>query len=382
MKKIFFIGVGIGILAIVIWSQFISYENKGIWRFNVLNQPSEEVVVGICWPFAVNQDGMKNGLQLALDDINTNKLAGAYKLRLVIRDDGFDPEKQTNIAKEFANTLNMSAVIGYYDDEPAIKASSIFESSRLLHLMIGANNTDMTSHGFKYINRTVISSDRIAEQLAKMTSQRGCKKVIVLWEEDAYGDDLAYQYQAALDKYPVQVVYQWSYSENKVDFRLLVNELKRVDADLIFFSGLEPVAGDFLRHARKVGLNIPVIGAFSDTPEMRDHAGLAYEGAMFFDFYSVKSMTPENQAFVSKYFKRYGTYPDTWAAQAYDAMHILAKAIKYTGSRNPLDLSYAIRYSDAWEGANGRYKFDRDGNLEDKPLYLYQINRGMPVLLP
>ena len=112
MKKIFFIGVGIGILAIVIWSQFISYDNKGIWRFNVLNQPSEEVVVGICWPFAVNQDGMKNGLQLALDDINTNKLAGAYKLRLVIRDDGFDPEKQTNIAKEFANTLNMSAVIG------------------------------------------------------------------------------------------------------------------------------------------------------------------------------------------------------------------------------------------------------------------------------
>ena len=380
MKKLLFYVVATVLFALAFWSQFISYEDKGICRFTVLKHPSKEVVVGVCWPFAENQDGMADGLKLALDDINSRKLAGAYAIRLVERDDGFDAGKHKRIAKEFADTPEMSAVIGYYDDAPAIKASTIFESSRLLHLIVGANNTDMTSHGFQYITRTILSSDRIALRLAKLTKERGFKKIVVLWEEDAYGEDLAYQYQIGLSQIDVPVVYQWSYSRKNVDFRVLVNELKMVDADMIFFSGLEPIAGDFLRIARKVGLNTPVIGAFTDTPDMRQHAGAAYEGAMFFDFYNVKAMTPENRSFVNKFFARYGRYPDTWAAQGYDALHILARAIKFTGSRNPLDLTYAIRYSDAWEGANGRYKFDRAGNVEDKPLFLYKIQNGKPVL--
>ena len=381
MKKKIIWAVAAVLLALFIVSQFSSYEDKGKRRFAVLNQPSDEVVIGVCWPFSVNQDGMADGIHLALEEINSRKLAGTYTFRLIERDDAFDPQKHKDIAKEFASNADMSAVLGYYDDGPAIRASSIYESSCLLHLMVGANNTDMTSHGFAYINRSILSSNLIAMQLAKMTIERGYRKVAVIWEEDAYGEDLAYQYQVGLDQLNADIVYQWSYSRKNVDFRLLVNDLKLVDADMIFFSGIEPIAGDFLRMARKVGLKTPVMGAFSDTPDMRAHAGAAYEGAMFFDFYNLKDPSPENQVFVSKFFARYGRYPDAWAAQGYDALHILAKAIKFTGSRNPLDISYAIRYSDAFNGANGRYKFDRSGNLENKPLYLYMIQHGVPVLI-
>jgi len=102
---------------------------------------------------------------------------------------------------------------------------------------------------------------------------------------------------------------------------------------------------------------------------------------MLFDFYDVNSPSPENQAFVRKFRARYGRPPDTWAAQGYDALRILAKAVKDTGSLNPLDLSYSIRYMDPWEGANGRYKFDGTGELDDKPLYLNQYRNGEPVTI-
>jgi branched-chain amino acid transport system substrate-binding protein len=272
-------------------------------------------------------------------------------------------------------------VIGYYDDAIAIKASTIFEPSRLLHLIIGANNTAMTAHGFQYLTRTTLSSVKIAQSLARITAERGYRKIAVLWEEDAYGEDLAYQYRVGLDNMDVQLVYQWSYSRDRADFRLPVNELKGVDADVIFFAGLEPWAGDFLKSARGVGLKTPIIGAFSDTPEMRRRAGPAMEGAMSFDIYNVDSPSPENQSFVRKFRARYGRSPDAWAAQGYDALRILAKAIKFTGSRNPLDLSYAIRYMDAWEGANGRYKFDSAGELEDKLIFLVMFQRGKTVLI-
>ena len=132
--------------------------------------------------------------------------------------------------------------------------------------------------------------------------------------------------------------------------------------------------------ARQVGVKTEIVGAFSDTPLMRERAGNGLEGSMLFDEYDVNSPTPQNQVFVRKFRARFGKDPDTWAAQGYDALYILAKAVNATRSANPLDLSYSIRYMDAWEGVNGRYKFDDQGELEDKPIYLDVYRNGTPVV--
>ena len=102
---------------------------------------------------------------------------------------------------------------------------------------------------------------------------------------------------------------------------------------------------------------------------------------MYYVEYNVDSSSPENQAFIRKFRARYGKDPDTWAAQGYDALLILAKAVALTHSANPLDLSYAIRFMDPWEGVNGRYKFDRYGELEDKPIFLKVYRNGTPVTM-
>jgi len=381
MKKLLFFAAAIGLLAFAVSSQFLSYASKGERRFDVLNRPSKEIVVGVCWPSSANEDGMVQGLQLALDEINSRNMAGGYQIRLVIRDDAFDSEKSKRIAFEFASTTDMSAVIGYYDDAPAIKASAIFEASRLLHIFVGANSTAMTAYGFQYVVRTILSNDKIGRSLAQMSIDRGYRKIAVIWEEDAYGADLAYQYRVALDNLNAELVYLWSYPRERADFRLAVNELRGINADVIFFAGIEPWAGDFLLAANRVGLKTPIITAASDTPEMRKRSGAGLEGAMYFETYNVNSPSPENQAFVGKFRNRYGKIPDEWAAQGYDALHILAMAAKFTGSRNPLDLSYAIRYMNAWEGANGRYKFDSTGEMDDKPIFLSQVQGGKFVII-
>lgn len=381
MKKLVFLALSVGLLVYILSPQWRSFERMGERRFRALSRPPKEILVGVCWPFSVNQDGMADGLQLARDEINAGGGAGGIPIRLVLRDDNFDWEKSKRIAIEFSDNPDMSAVLGYYDDSEAIKASTIYESSRLLHLIVGANNTPMTARGFDYIVRTVLPSDKIARSLADSTVERGRRKIALIWEEGGYGEDLAYQYVVALDALDAQVVYQWSYARERADFRLVVNELKGIDADMIFFAGLEPWAGDFLRMARQVGIKTEILGAFSDTPEMRARAGRGLEGAMYFDFYQRESPSPENQAFVRKFRARYRRPPDAWAAQGYDALRILAKAVQATGSANPLDLSYAIRYMDPWEGANGRYKFDNTGELEGKRLFLNVYRNGEPVTI-
>jgi branched-chain amino acid transport system substrate-binding protein len=381
MKKLLLTAVAAGLLWFALAPQWRSFERMGERRFQALSRPSKEILVGVCWPFSVNRDGMADGVQLAREEINAGGLAGGSPVRLVLRDDEFDWVKNKHIAIEFCNTPGMSAVVGYYDDSAAIKASVMYESSRLLHLIVGANNTAMTARGSQYIVRTIVSGDKIARALARLSVERGRRKFALIWEEDAFGEDLAYQYRVALDSLDAQLVYQWSYSREHADFRMPVNELRGMDADIIFFAGLEPWAGDFLRVARGVGLKTPILGAFSDTPEMRERAGAALEGAMYFDVYSVDSPSPENRAFVRKFRTRYARNPDAWAAQGYDALHILAKAVQSTGSRNPLDLAYAIRFMDPWEGANGRYKFDSRGELEDKSIFINLFRNGTPVTI-
>ncbi len=382
MKKLLLWALGAGLLVYFLLPQGRSFDRLGIERFKALShRPPKEIVVGVCWPFSVNQDGMADGLELARDEINANGLAGGIPIRLVMRDDELNWEKAKQIAIEFSETANMSAVLGYYSSDEAIKASTLYESSRLLHVIVGANSTSLTTHGFSYIVRTVLSSENIARALARMTAERGFRKIALLWEEDAYGKDLAYQYRISLDNTDVEIVYQWSYFRELADFRLPVNQLKGVDADLIFFAGLEPWAGDFLRMAHDVGVKTKILGAFTNTPLMRERSGPGLEGTMYFDFYDANSPSPENQAFVHKFRARFSRNPDTWAAQGYDALRILAKAVRATGSANPLDLSYAIRYMDPWEGANGRYKFDGRGELDAKPLFLDIYRNGTPVTI-
>jgi branched-chain amino acid transport system substrate-binding protein len=384
VKKWIWFALVAGALALASDSQWRSLDRMAERRSEATAKPSTEMLVGVCWPSSVNRDGMVEGLQLAADQINARQPKSGPTIRLAIRDDAYDWQRAKEIAVEFSDTPEMSAVIGYYDDEPSVKASAIYESSKLLHMILGANNTAMTQRGFEYLVRTVLSSEKIALSLARTVIHRQYKRVAVIWEEDAYGEDLAYQFRVGLDTGDVagaRLVYQWSFSRDRADFRDPVNELKAANADVIFFAGLEPWAGDFLRVARAVGLATPVVGAFSDTPEMRARAGKAIEGAMYFDFYDVDSPSPANQAFVRQFQARYGQRPGTFAAQGYDAMHILANAVRHTGSRNPLDLSYAIRFMGAWDGANGRYKFDRTGEIGGKPMFLKAYERGEPVVV-
>ena len=100
MKKIIFWVAAIGLLAFFMFTQFSSFERKGIRRFEVLNNPSKEIIVGVCWPFSVNQDGMADGLQLALDEINSKNLAGGYTIHLIIPDDAFNRSEERRVGKE------------------------------------------------------------------------------------------------------------------------------------------------------------------------------------------------------------------------------------------------------------------------------------------
>lgn len=359
---------------------YLPLRQSGDFRTSVSVGKGDEVLVGVAWPFDENQDGMKEGLLLAQEEINAKGVAGKH-IRLEMEDDRLDHETSRSLAIKFAQDPRMSATIGYYDDKFAVRASAIFEESRLLHIVAGANNTYMTTHGFRYLVRAVPSNDIIGHRLALLAAGRGFHNFAIVAEDGPFGEDLAYQTSDGLDSVDARVVYRSSYVAKKVEFRDTVDEIKEVAPDAILFLGLERESAKFIRTARSMGLQTPIIGTFSNTPVMHSIAGSTLEGVMFCEFYNEDSPTPENQDFVARFRRRFGREPGPYAAQGYDSLRILAKAIEITGNSNPLDMAYAIRAMNKWEGANGPYEFSSTGELENRDIYLKMYKGGKPVVL-
>jgi branched-chain amino acid transport system substrate-binding protein len=174
-------------------SRYLSLRQSSEIRTRMAGRASDEILVGVAWPFAANQDGMDEGLLLAQEEINTRGLLGK-RIRLIMRDDRLNAEGVEEArARILAHNPWMVATIGYYDDKLAVRASAIFEDSRLLHIVAGANNTYMTTHGFRYLIRSVLPNDRIARSLARLCTDRGYRNFAMVAEDGPFGEDLMFQ---------------------------------------------------------------------------------------------------------------------------------------------------------------------------------------------
>ncbi|MEE7627792.1 ABC transporter substrate-binding protein [Methylobacter sp. Wu8] len=332
------------------------------------------LTVGVSWPFNKAQDGFAQGLELAKEEIESN---GGPRIKLIIRDDHNDWETSRKIALEFVSNPDMTAVIGYRDDSIAIRVSGIYEQAELLHMIVGATTASLTEHDFVYIVRTInpIEDDVVPLVRAAPKSNNGELKYAMVWEAQERSSELAYQYQIAQNKNNGELIYQKQYDPETMDIRHIVNELRGAAPDVIYFSGSPETTGEFVRTTRNLGIDIPITLISKGMSELEKIAGKnAMRNIIYLDFYDKDAKNKENVYFVEKFLARFGKYPDTWAAQGYDALNILAGASRLSHSNFALDLASAIKFSHPWHGANGIYRFDRKGELRSKPVFVRVLN--------
>jgi branched-chain amino acid transport system substrate-binding protein len=86
------------------------------------------------------------------------------------------------------------------------------------------------------------------------------------------------------------------------------------------------------QQAKEAGLNVPLVGSASlQSPDFTNLGGEAVEGALILGEFTISDPRPEVQAFVEKFRTKYNEDPDLFATLAYDAMHLMAEAIKVGG---------------------------------------------------
>lgn len=339
---------------------------------------STPIVIGLVWPFSAQYDQLPQGVRMAVEEINAKGgLLGGRPLTLVEADD-FDSVREGRlVAQEFAENTDMVAVIGHAWSYISVPASPIYEFNGLVMLSPSSTSPELTRNGFRFIFRNVSSDEEIARQLAIYAEAQGYKRMTILHVNDPNGRQLANVFENEADRRNINVVDRRSYQGTNRNFGTIIENWRVLDIDAIFIAGANPEAAEFILQAREAGIQTPIMGSDGlDTDDLWNIAGEAAEGTVVVSHYHPDTPREQQQAFIRKYRQKYGTDPDTWAAQGYDAVYLLAHAMTVAQSSNSEAIANALHQTRDWQGVTGPHTFDERGDVVGKPIILKILRDG------
>jgi branched-chain amino acid transport system substrate-binding protein len=313
----------------------------------------------------------KQGIQLALDEINGSAAWGGRRLEIKFADDSGDGARASTIAQGFVDDPSVVAVVGHVNSGAMVSAAHVYDGN------LAAVATTATSPALTGISRwafRVIPSDSAnGMTIAQFVNKLGRRRAAILYENNAYGRGLAESFRRG---FAGQIIAMDPIGESgDQNFEPYVSWFKRERPDLVFVAGTDMSGLAFLKEARRQQLAADLVGG--DGWQTVAPSALA-EGIFVGAPFSAQDPRPEVRAFVAAYNRKYGATPDGNAALAYDATRLLAQAVERVGPDRQKIRDYLSALSDAsaYHGVTGTIRFRGDGDPVGKSVVMTRVRRG------
>nr|WP_231755481.1 ABC transporter substrate-binding protein [Bordetella sp. N] len=317
---------------------------------------------------------IRNGFQLAADEINAAGGINGSKLALVVEDEQGKKEEAINVFKKLIFQDKVLMTFGPTLSNSAQAADPIAQAGKTV--AFGTSNTadGITSIGNYVFRNSVTEADVLPATLKMAMDKAGVKKVAVLYGNDDVFTKSGYDnFKKALEDLKIPVTTTETFAKGDVDFKAQLTKIKGTNPDAIVLSALLAEGGPIMVQARQIGLNVPFIGGNGmNSVKIFDLApGAASNNLWIGSPWSIENPAPENTKFIGAYKAKYNAAPDQFAAQAYDAMYIVAEALKKTKLTGDINADRAalreVLPSVTWTGATGAFKFRQAKDRAGKP---------------
>jgi len=120
-------------------------------RSTRLGQASGDIVVGVSWMWSKQLDLMRQGVEMAADQINGAGGINGRKLRLIWGDDNEQVKKGIEVAQGFVANAEMVAAIGHSTSSITAQAAALYEEAGILLLVPGATSPSITEQGHRLV---------------------------------------------------------------------------------------------------------------------------------------------------------------------------------------------------------------------------------------
>lgn len=317
-------------------------------------------------PTAHSGKDIENGARMAIDELNAKGIVlGGSKVQWVLQpeDDGGDPRTGTAVAQKLVDA-KVAAVVGHLNSGTTVPASKIYANAGIPQISPAATTPVYTNQGFKTAFRVVANDNLIGRTLATYTvGTLKAKKIAVIDDRTAFGQGLADEFVKGVKKAGAggSVVSRQFTTDKATDFSAILTQIRARDPDVIFYGGMDAVAGPMLKQMKALGLRAKLIsgdGVCSEKMPLLAGDALVNDKVYCVVAGGVGAAQEAGlNAFTQRYQQRYKLPVQTYAPYAYDAVMVFAKAMQTANSSDParfLPTLAAIKH----EGVTGSIAFD------------------------
>ena len=308
---------------------------------------AEPIRIGVSGPFTGGSSpmgiSMRDGIRIAAAEINAAGGLLGRSLLLVERDDEARNERGAQIARELISREKIVAGVGVVNTGVALASQRLYQEARIPMVTAVATGSIVTrqflppQYPDNFIFR-VSASDTIQASMIveEAVERRRFRRVAILADSTNYGqlgrEDLA----LALEKKGLRPVAVGQFNIRDVDMSRQLIAARTAGAEALLTYGIGPELAQIANGAAKLGWTVPIIGSWPlSMSNFIDSAGPNGEGARMPQTFIQEPDTPRRRAFIDAYRKLAHSErmpSPSAAAQGYDALLLLAAAIRQAGT--------------------------------------------------
>jgi branched-chain amino acid transport system substrate-binding protein len=322
------------------------------------------------------------GARMAIDELNARKLKiGGQEVRfeLLSEDDAADPKQGTAAAQKLVDA-RVNGVIGHLNSGTTIPASRIYSDAGIPQISPSSTAPKYTQQGYKTAFRVVANDGQLGGTLGRYAvTELKAKTIAVIDDRTAYGQGIADEFAKAVKAAGGQVAGREYTNDKATDFSAILTKLKAKKPDLVFYGGMNAVAGPMLRQMKQLGMQVKYMGGdgicTGDMPQLAGD-GMADGQVICAEAGGVEGeQLKVMEDFRTRFKSKFNMDVLLYAPYVYDATMTMVAAMQKADSTDPkkyLPELAKIKY----EGVTGTISFDSKGDIRNGALTLYTFKGG------
>lgn len=324
----------------------------------------------------------ENAARMAVDELNAKGFAidgRKMTIQLISEDDGADPKQGTAVAQKLVDA-RVNGVIGHLNSGTTVPASKIYNDAGIVQISPATTAPQYTAQRFPGAFRVVASDVKLGSVLGKYAVDTlKVRTIAIIDDRTTYGQGVADQFAKGVRAPGVRVVGREFTSDKATDYTAILTSIKARKPDLIFFGGMDSVAGPMLKQIKALGIDARFMGGdgmCTDALGRLAGPGLGEGKVICAEAGGVKGAQEKvMEDFRARYRKKFDMDVQLYAPYVYDAVMVMATAMQNARSADParyLPELKKIRY----EGVTGTIQFDDKGDIKDGALTLFTYKGG------
>jgi branched-chain amino acid transport system substrate-binding protein len=323
------------------------------------------------------------GARMAIDELNAKGVTiggKKAKFELLAEDDAGDPKQGTAVAQKLVDS-KVNGVIGHLNSGTSIPASKIYSDAGIPQISPSATNPKFTRNGYKTTFRVVADDVHLGGTLGRYAvKELKGKSIAVIDDRTAYGQGVAEEFSKAVKASGGTIAEQQFTTDKATDFTAILTAIKAKKPDVVFYGGMDAVAGPMIRQMKQLGIDAKFVGGdgicSGELPKLA--AGSMADGQVVCA--EAGGVEGEQKAGMDKFRadfkKKFNADVQIYAPYVYDATMVMVDAMVKAGSSDPAKYLPVLAKTSGYKGVTGTIAFDEKGDVKNGALTLFTYKGG------